>query len=372
MNKIISNIAMVFIAMFLVSWGSTGHKTVAEIAEKHLSEKSKEVIKIFIGSASLASVSTWADDVRSTAGSKNTASWHYLNVPLGLRYADFERAVKSQPDETIYSALLKNEKVLTDPNSELEARVKALKFIVHFVGDIHQPMHVSRVEDKGGNTIQVRFDEKGTNLHSLWDSKLIEHQGLDYKKLAATIDKGTSDINLNADSPIQWLYESYQISSQLYAEVKKSGAKLNKDYYNQHIEIVNKRLAVAGLRLAMLLNKLFEAPVYNLPLPAKPASEPDNLTEIQKINIDYVSDFVGQQAQITGKVYGIKKFNSLILANLGSAYPNQKLTVVFKGELMKLANDIDGKTISVSGLLTKFKGKPQIVIKDKNELVIQN
>ena len=128
--------------------------------------------------------------------------------------------------------------------------------MIHLVGDAHQPMHVSRKEDKGGNTIQVRFDNKGTNLHSLWDSKLIDHEGLSEQDIARNYDVATlAQIKQwQADSPMEWLWESYQISSELYG-LAKPGQAIDEAYYQKYIQVTHKPIDQAGIRLAGELNK---------------------------------------------------------------------------------------------------------------------
>jgi hypothetical protein len=106
---------------------------------------------------------------------------------LGLNYQAFSDNIKNQSQDNVYKALLKNEKMLKAPSSTKEQKAAALKFIVHFVGDLHQPVHVSRAEDKGGNTIQVQFGGQGTNLHSLWDSKLIGKEGKSFEQMVIDI-----------------------------------------------------------------------------------------------------------------------------------------------------------------------------------------
>jgi hypothetical protein len=123
--------------------------------------------------------------------------------------------------------------------------VVALKFIVHFVGDLHQPMHVSRAADKGGNTIQVNYDGRGTNLHSLWDSGLLEHGGLNYQQLSEQYDHATSAEvkKWQGDAMIVWAWESYQISTRLYQEVDSmKGRSIDNSYYESHIGIVQHRI----------------------------------------------------------------------------------------------------------------------------------
>ena len=202
-------------------------------------------------------ISTWPDEVRSQPAYRNTASWHYINLPLGLSFADFEAKVNGMTQENVFSALQQQERILGSAGSTRAQKVEALKYIVHFVGDLHQPMHVSREEDKGGNTIQLNYDGNGTNLHALWDSKLIDHPGLTLNRWRRQYDHATpAQIKQwQSDPLIQWLWESYQASSKLYAEVDAMKSRaIDDSYYPAHIGIVQDRIEKAGIRLAGVLN----------------------------------------------------------------------------------------------------------------------
>ncbi|NVM66946.1 hypothetical protein FHW88_005264 [Mucilaginibacter sp. SG538B] len=119
-------------------------------------------------------------------------------------------------------------------------------------------MHVSRKEDQGENTIQLQFEDKGTNMHALWDSRMIDKQRLKAGEIAAQFDKASAEQvkQWQADSLLVWIWESYQISSKLYPE-SLPGSKPGEDYYRSHIAIVDERIEKAGIRLAGLLNELF-------------------------------------------------------------------------------------------------------------------
>jgi hypothetical protein len=187
MKKYLSIGLLLTISFALVSWGYKGHRITALIAENYLTSQAKAAVKDLLGNESLADVSTWADDVRNDPQYKNTASWHYLNLPLGLSYEKFGSVVYSQSIENVLTAIQRCEGTLSDEKTSKEQKREALKFLVHFIGDVHQPMHVSRAEDRGGNTIQVQFDGKGTNLHALWDSGLIDYSGLSESQLVAKV-----------------------------------------------------------------------------------------------------------------------------------------------------------------------------------------
>jgi hypothetical protein len=247
-------------SLFLISWGYTGHRTIGLIAENNLNLKAKATIKNLLGDTSIADACTWADDARREPQFKETGNWHFLNLPLGLNFQDFKKYVDTIGKDNVYSALINAEQILKDKKSTREQQVHSLKFLMHFVGDLHQPMHISRAEDKGGNTIQLNYEGKGTNLHSLWDTKMLEHQGLTYAQLAAKYSQvAPADIKQWQKDPlIIWIWESYQISSQLYAEVDAMGKRvIDDEYYQKHLPVVEKRIQQAGIRLAGLLNQIY-------------------------------------------------------------------------------------------------------------------
>ena len=255
------SLSFIIIALVLASWGRTGHRTIGQIAGNHLSPKAQTAVRELLGNESLADVASWADEVRSQEAYRKTGSWHFLNLPLGLNYRDFQKQVIDMTDENVYSALLQAEKTLKDVNATNESKAEALKFLVHFVGDLHQPMHISRAEDKGGNTIQLNYEEKGTNLHSLWDTKLLEHQGLSYEQLASKYDNVPAKTigQWQKDPLIKWVWESYEISTKLYAEVDQMGSrKIGEAYYQKHLPTIEVRIQQAGIRLAGVLNTIYK------------------------------------------------------------------------------------------------------------------
>jgi hypothetical protein len=263
--------------------------------------------------------------------------------------------------ENVYSEILKMEAVLKDNVASREQKTAALKFLIHFVGDIHQPMHISRAADKGGNTIQVNFNGKGTNLHSLWDTKLIERQGLSEAQMAEQYDQLSQQKKKTWEhsTPLDWAWESYQISSRLYAEIDgMHGRSVDDNYYRQHLPIIEERMEQAGIRLAAILNNIFMGYKAKNPgrLPAKEDS-PNLICE---------------------KVYSGRYFanSGMTLLNLGASYPNQKLTVVIHKNVGQQFGDnpvdyFNGKRICVRGVQQMYNGKPEIVIKDATQISIE-
>ena len=366
----------------LLSWGVTGHRTIGKIAEGHLTTQAKAAVHELIGDTTLAGISTWPDEVRSQPAYRNTGPWHYINLPLGLNFADFETKVKGMTQENVYSALLQQERILGSRASTRREKIEALKYIVHFVGDLHQPMHVSREEDKGGNTIQLNYDGNGTNLHALWDSKLIDHQGLTYEQMAATYDHATPAQvkRWQSDPLIQWIWESYQASSKLYAEVDAMKSRtIDDSYYQAHIAIVQERIEKAGIRLAGVLNEIFQnglaasaayAPVTNAPTSTQVTNAPASAP--RTIGVQDAAQHYNENVNVCAKVYGIKALESMTLVNLGAAYPNQPLTVVLRDGARDLGPTLDGKNICVTGTVVSYRDKPEIVVTDPKMITVSN
>jgi hypothetical protein len=344
----------------LISWGFKGHRAVASIAQKHLTSNTAYVVSAYLKGESMAEVATWADENKNNT----TAPWHFLNLPLGLTHEQFVKTV-SESDNNVYSAILKTEASLKDKSLTPDQKNEALKYLIHLVGDAHQPMHVSRKEDKGGNTIQVRFNNGGTNLHSLWDSKLIDHEGLSETDIAKTYDIATTAQikQWQSDSPMEWIWESYQISSELYAQVKP-GQNIDEAYYQKYIPVIHKRIDQAGIRLAGELNKLFNNEQLKGTNVSPVTSPPANLQSAAMVKLEDAKDYIGKTVSIQGKVYSSKDIGSMVLVNLGAAYPNQLLTIALKGKAKDLGSQIDNRTITIEGEVIDYKGKPEIIITD--------
>ncbi|WP_379084924.1 S1/P1 nuclease [Pedobacter sp. UC225_65] len=259
LKKIIFPIGAIVICLSLISWGVVGHRAIGQIAENHLSKKAAVAVKDLLGSESLAMVSTYPDEIRSYEKYAYTAPWHYVNVAHGLSYAQFSAQLTGMDKPNIYKAILNCTSDLKDPAKSKAEKVFALKFLVHLVGDLHQPMHTGRSEDSGGNAIKVKLMRKETNLHGLWDSGLIDYAGMSYTELAKSCDVISKEeaCAWQKDDVAKWAFESYEISQQLYAEAAQN-PDFDYDYYPKHADFIKKRLAQAGLRLAGLLNEIYK------------------------------------------------------------------------------------------------------------------
>ncbi len=236
-------------------WGPTGHRATGKIAEKNLTKSAKKKIEKLLQGESLAFVSTYADEIKSdrkTYGKFYT--WHYVNMPLDAKYEDS----KKNPKGDLITGINECVKILKDKNSSTADKRFYLKMLVHLVGDMHQPMHIGQSEDKGGNTIQVQWHGRGSNLHRVWDENLIEKWGMSYVELADNA-KHLSKEQIKAiqkGSVIDWMYDTHKLTKQVYGSVK-SGDKLRYRYSYDYFPIVREQLQKGGLRLAKLLNEIF-------------------------------------------------------------------------------------------------------------------
>ncbi len=258
-KRTISILLALFGIHFLIAgttdWGATGHRTVGAIAQEHLNKSVERKINQLLKGESLALVSTFGDDIKSDKRFKHLDPWHYINMPFDVNYEDSDK----NPEGDIYIAINTCIDILKNKNSTEEDQVFHLKMLVHLMGDLHQPMHVGRVEDKGGNTIQLQWFKKGTNLHRVWDSELIDHFGMSYQELASNRSK-MSKGQLKAweqGTVADWLAETHKLTPAVYESVTV-GQNLSYEYAYEHMGLVRVQLQKAGVRLAKILNEIYK------------------------------------------------------------------------------------------------------------------
>ncbi|MFG0306619.1 MAG: S1/P1 nuclease [Phycisphaerales bacterium JB040] len=247
----------------LAGWGREGHAIVAQLAWMDLTPEAQAKVAALLEPEAMAEVGSWADAVRPTDEYRWTAPLHYVNMPdHATRYIHD----RDCPDAgCVVSAIDDFAATLADDTAPHEDRVEALKFVIHFVADIHQPLHAGRPDDRGGNDIDTVFFGRERNLHSVWDSGII--QGADLgewpqwaSRLAEQIDDAdrlawTADANPNdwANTAGRWAYESNRLALE-YAYTVRHGDTLDDAYVRHTLPVVELRLQQAGVRLADLLN----------------------------------------------------------------------------------------------------------------------
>jgi hypothetical protein len=261
----------------LWAWGAVGHKTVAIIAQDHLTPRARAGIQELLNPGQdLASVSTWADILSQTQ--KETSPWHYLNLDVRQEQSRFDISEVCLNQDCVVGQIDRNLATLRERFAPRREKQRALKFLVHFVGDIHQPLHCADDGDRGGNDKWFRFYPGGpkkrfvwVNLHGFWDNLLQEKAQENPRRLASRLEKGIGpgdEREWSRGKAADWAYESFQIAKkEIYSELLEGplreknrwGKDLPPSYGSEKKRaIVDRQLRRAGLRLAWLLNGTFK------------------------------------------------------------------------------------------------------------------
>ncbi|TWI07968.1 hypothetical protein IP93_02575 [Lysobacter ruishenii] len=254
-----------------LAWSAMGHRLVAALADDELTDAARSQIKGLLADTGqqegegplqgetgmlLPAIATWADELRANDPElgRRSSPWHYVN--LGEHACLYEVARDCPQGNCVVAAITAQTAILADRTRDRAERAQALKFVVHFVGDVHQPMHAGYAHDKGGNTVQVRFNGQGTNLHSLWDGRLLESAGLDEAGYLAHLRTLPVAVPLPAralpPTSAEWAQQACTIATQ--PGVYPNGAKLPADYADTWRPLAEEQLRRAGTQLALLLN----------------------------------------------------------------------------------------------------------------------
>ena len=263
------------------AWGRQGHRLVALVAEEHLSPIARENVHALLHTETLADVASWADVYRPLE--TQTAEWHYVNIPAGAGTYNRDRDCPVQPGVTLGAAndvwrdcvvdrILFFEARVADVQLDPPDRAIALKYLVHLIGDLHQPLHTYGPLQGGNGITTVTFSatqcgKYPCSLHSAWDSGLIEHRGLSTSAYDALLEKEILATHETAgtDDPAAWAAES---NAAVAAALLPVGGAVDEAYYTREIPVVNHQLELAGLHLAAVLNRLFTtAPQAFVPPP---------------------------------------------------------------------------------------------------------
>lgn len=242
-----------------LAWGQLGHRTIGELAEERISGKTRAEIELILGEEDLAEASTWADEQRSNPDAfwqKEAGPYHYVTVPESKTYGE----VGAPAEGDALSALSRFAATVRDRNASREEKAQALRFIIHIVGDVHQPLHAGSGKDRGGNDVKVRWFGQETNLHSVWDSQMIEGQGLSFTEYTKWLGRQIEPAETIAwwePNPEVWIGESTQIRDRIYPEAADGMPNLGYSYQYQHLATAELRLQQGGVRLAAYLDWVF-------------------------------------------------------------------------------------------------------------------
>ncbi|MCE7033547.1 S1/P1 nuclease [Lysobacter sp. GX 14042] len=251
--------ALVVLAPSLAfAWGPQGHRLVADVAWNELAPETRtQVQRLLQGEPdpTLAGIANWADQLRELDPDlgRRSAGWHYVNI--GEDECHYHPSTACPDGNCVVEAISAQAGILADRARSDAERLQALKFVVHFVGDVHQPLHAGYAHDKGGNTVQVNLDGKGSNLHRLWDSGLLNTAGLDDEAYLARLDMLPLVIAERPALPPaapQWAEQSCSIA--LSDGFYPARARIDGDYVERWRPVAEEQLRRAGIELARLLD----------------------------------------------------------------------------------------------------------------------
>ncbi len=269
-RRLAAALLLVFCTRQSWAWGREGHRLTALVAEHYLTPAAQAQVKELLGRETLAGVAPWADEYR--VAHPETGKWHYVDIPKDASKYNRDRdcpASVTEPTspwrDCVTDRILYFEGLLGDESLPRNQRAEALKFLVHFIGDIHQPFHALG-DDRGGNNIRVNFlgfpqcGSFNCNLHGVWDESLIEQRGLSEEKYTALLLQEIQDNHwekMSGGTPSTWADVSHHYAVEAYAP---NGALLAHDYVAEEDKVVDAELALGGLRLAHVLNRIFASP----------------------------------------------------------------------------------------------------------------
>lgn len=239
------------------AWGQTGHRVTGAVADHYLSGLARANIQLLLGTESLAQAATWPDEMKSDPAEfwqKTASPFHYVTVPTGSSRA----SAGAPPEGDGVTALARFAATLRNPNASLEEKRLALRFSIHIVGDLHQPLHAGRPGDRGGNDVKVSWFGDPSNLHSVWDSGMIDSRQLSHSELAGWLVAAIRPEQVVAWSsadPEVWIAESVALRETVYPA--GVNPKLSYLYAYQHGAELDGRLSRAGVRIAAYLNRIF-------------------------------------------------------------------------------------------------------------------
>ncbi|MBR7154397.1 MAG: S1/P1 nuclease [Paludibacteraceae bacterium] len=243
-------------------WGQEGHRIIAKIAYDNLNRKAKKNVDAILGKQGIIYYANWADELKSDNIYPQSIKdgWHFQDFPAGLSDSIVADALIHYPTEggNLYRVL---DSLELDMEAEQISRtnmIHTLRFIVHLSGDRYCPMHMAHMDDKGGNAVKMKWFGRDTNLHTVWDTKLIESQGYSYTEYAEMLQHEYKDIKRQIEqaSDEQLLVDSYHVTEAIYKYQEIWDGNTYHYIYTWR-QPMERQLYIAGIRLAKLLNSIF-------------------------------------------------------------------------------------------------------------------
>jgi len=381
------------------AWGSEGHRIVALIAADRLTPAARAGVADLLGPdvrGAMEGVSTWADEIRGEH--PETQRWHFVDIEIS---SDGYDSARNCPEaDCVVAQIRKDEHLLADTRLPRPVRVEDLRFLIHFVGDIHQPLHCADHHDRGGNAVRVFIAGEETNLHAVWDTMVVAALGDDPVAVSTDLEARITPREARAWSrgrPGDWANESFAIAKRaIYGSLRvadgtREPIQLPDDYAVRERSLAAVQLEKAGVRLAMALNTALSTPPNTAVSPAdatatsaRAAAGPAGAsassagaTASSAADLDVITpaaapSYVGQTVTVRGTVSDIHTTRSgVTFIDMGGRYPENAFTAVIFAENAAQFPDVgslDGRTIEIIGRVRLYRGKPEIVLTSEQQL----
>jgi nuclease S1 len=343
-------------------WWDLGHRIVARIAEERLTPHTREAVGDILDGQNLADASVWADNIRQYRHDADPL--HFVNIPLSeTRYDPHKHCPNGR---CIIAAIESEKRALSNPAISREDRAEALRFLIHFMGDLHQPLHVADNHDRGGNQRTVYLAGHPTNLHKVWDGQVLEYQGLHEADYLAVLHREMKTMDLSVlerGTVVDWAMEGHRIAVERAYRLPRDG-RISEAYIRTNRPVIDHALIAAGVRLAQVLN---EALADYRPSAARKPLAPGVYTDRE------AAAHLGETATVVGTVASVfRSKGGNVYVNFGADYPRQTFSAVALAPVGSWGNALDslvGKRIGVRGEIVSYKGRVEIVLKGSDQII---
>ena len=248
-------------SMPALSWGQKGHRIIAQIAYDHLTKKAKKQVDAVLGERGMIYRANWPDEIKSDTVYPHSYDWHFQDFDGGMSDSAIVAALTDYPKEggNMFRALDSLVSEVESVKCKVESNPHTLRFIVHLSGDRYCPMHMAHMDDKGGNKVKMKWFRQETNLHTVWDERLIDSRGYSYTEYAQMLEDmyGHERAQIEQATDAELLVQSYHITEAIYAYQQTWDGNTYHYIYRWH-EPMEHQLYIAGIRLAMLLNGMMK------------------------------------------------------------------------------------------------------------------
>jgi len=349
-----------------VFWYDLGHRIVADIAERRLTPETARAVRDILGGQRMSDASIWADNIKQYRHDADPL--HYVNIPLDA--SSYDAARDCPNGKCIIAAIAADQKVLADNAASMLDRAEALRFLIHFMGDLHQPLHVADNHDRGGNQRVVWLEGDSMNLHQVWDGELLYHYGMDEATYLPRLERKMDTMNLAAlerGTVEDWAMEGHRVAVEHAYKLPANG-RLQAAYLEENKPLIDHALIAAGVRLAKVLNEALAG--------YRPATVPAAVELGPGVYLDReAAAHVGETATVVGTVVTVfRSPGGNLYLNFGADYPRQTFTVVALAPAPAWTARLDtlaGKQVRVHGPIVSYRGRVEIELKDQDQISIE-